>query len=73
MRSRMAAETGKNHAGWIEAALRQNVVDQITVQAAIAVGERVDIDKPEGENGGGKDRVQIRRRLAVERDQPLDQ
>lgn len=70
MRFRIAAETGNRR---IEAAFRQNMMDQIAVQAAVAVRERVNIDEREGEDGGGKNGVQIRRGLAVERDQPLDQ
>lgn len=63
----------EHHARRIKAAFRQNMMNQISVQPAVAVRERVDIDKPEGEDCGGKDRVQIRRCLAIERDEPLDQ
>jgi hypothetical protein len=47
-------------------------VDQIAVDTAIAIGERVNVDKSERQNRGSKDGVEVRRGVAVERNQTLD-
>ena len=57
----------------IEPALRQHMVDEVAVQAAVAVLERMNIDKAEGQRGGRHNRVDFERRATVERRHAGDQ
>ena len=49
------------------------MVDQVAVQAAVSVRERVDIDEAKGERRGCQDRIEMRRSRAVECHQTVDQ
>ena len=49
------------------------MVDQVAVQPAVAVRERMDVDEAEGERRGGQDRIEVGRGRAVERHQTVDQ
>ena len=51
---------GEHHAGRVEAARRQDVMDEIAVDAAVAVLERVNEDEAEGQDRGGNDRIELR-------------
>lgn len=59
--------------GRIEAPLRQHMVDQIAVEAAIPILERMDVDEAEGEDRCGEHRIEGKRRAAVECCQAADQ
>src|SRR5262249_55875540 len=64
---------GKDDAGRIEAPLRQHMVDQVAVNAAVPVLEGMGINETESEDGSGDHRVQVLSGAAVEGDHALDQ
>jgi hypothetical protein len=49
------------------------MVDEIAMDAAVTVLERVNVDKAEGQHGGRHDRVELERRAAVEGNHAGDQ
>ncbi len=59
------------NAGRIVAATREDVMDEVAVNAAVAVLERMNIDESEGEHGGGDDGVQMLLGAPVESDHAL--
>ena len=62
----------RKHESWrIEAVPGQNVVSQITVQPAVPVVKRMDIDKAEGENRCGDYRIELPSGYSVESGQSL--
>ncbi|MNU02966.1 hypothetical protein D3C72_2468330 [compost metagenome] len=53
--------------------LGENMMDQIAVQSAVSVLERMDVDEAEGEGCCGENRIEVLCRAAVERGQAVDQ
>lgn len=48
----MTAENGKHHTGRGVCALGEHMMDETAMQAAIAVGQWVNVDEPECDRGG---------------------
>ena len=49
------------------------MVDKVTVQASVSIRERVNVDKPESQDCGGKNCVKVRRSVSIEFNQSVDQ
>ena len=62
---------GEHDAGWREAVAREDVVDEVTVDAAVAVLEGMDGGEAESDDGGGDDGIECARGPALAFDEAL--
>src|ERR1700722_8992690 len=64
---------GEDNSRGIEASLRQNMVDEVTMDAAVAIDKGMDVDKPKSQGGGGDHGIESLRRSLIKGNHAVDQ